>query len=91
MKIANSLNFNCRHCRHFDPEGRRGGTCQKLGVPVHSNWEACTLACPPFSPSWKTLEDIAHLETSLTFNYTSESKTNSIPNRELSCSKLNSL
>ena len=91
MKIANSLNFNCRHCRHFNPEGRRGGTCQKLGVPVHSNWEACTLACSPFSPSWKTLEDIAHLETSFAFNYTSESKTDPMPNMELSCTKLNSV
>ena len=91
MKIANSLNFNCRHCRHFDPEGRRGGTCQKLGVPVHSNWEACALACPPFSPSWKTLEDIAHLETSFNFNYTTESKPDSISNIELSCGKLKSL
>ena len=77
MKKANLLNFNCRHCRFFNPEGRRGGTCQKLAVPVNSNWKACVLACHPFSPTWKTLEDIVHLETS--FKYTSSAPTADIP------------
>lgn len=90
MKIANSLNSNCRHCRYFNPEGRRGGTCQKLGVPVNSNWQACVLACPPFSPTWKTLEEIVHLETSLSASCNTRSKVDPIPDIELSATKATS-
>lgn len=39
-------------------EGRRGGLCQQLGVPVSSSWKACSLALPPFAPSWENLEGI---------------------------------
>lgn len=48
----------CRYCRHFTPEGRRGGNCQQLGVPVRGNWKACALAMPPFAPSWENSEVI---------------------------------
>lgn len=57
MKPTNSLTSACRYCRHYKPEGRRGGTCQQLGAPVQASWKACSLALPPFAPSWETLED----------------------------------
>lgn len=38
----------CRHCRFYTPEGRRGGQCARLGVPVCSQWSACSLAQSPF-------------------------------------------
>lgn len=46
----------CRHCRFYQPEGRRGGHCEQLGVPVRGGWKACSLAIPPFAPSWETVE-----------------------------------
>ncbi|QLE58313.1 hypothetical protein [Nostoc sp. TCL26-01] len=57
MKPINSLTSACRYCRHYKPEGRRGGMCQQLGAPVQAAWKACSLALPPFAPSWETLED----------------------------------
>lgn len=48
----------CRHCRHYIPEGRRGGSCQKLNVSVKSQWTACSLSAPPFLPPWNRLGDI---------------------------------
>lgn len=32
--------------------------CQQLGVPVKANWKACSLALPPFAPSWESLEQL---------------------------------
>ncbi|UKP00057.1 hypothetical protein [Nostoc sp. UHCC 0870] len=57
MKPINYLTSACRYCRHYKPEGRRGGNCQQLGAPVQASWKACSLALPPFAPSWETLED----------------------------------
>jgi hypothetical protein len=57
MKPIKSLTSACRYCRHYNPEGRRGGTCQQLGAQVQASWKACSLALPPFAPSWETLED----------------------------------
>lgn len=48
----------CKYCRYYNPEGRRGGQCQQLGAPVLGSWKACSLALPPFAPSWETLEDV---------------------------------
>ena len=62
MKEINSLTSVCRHCRSYKPEGRRGGSCQMLGVPVQGSWKACTLASSPFETTLKKLEDIFHLE-----------------------------
>ena len=31
--------------------------CQQFGSPVQAGWKACSLALPPFAPSWETLED----------------------------------
>ncbi len=56
MKTLNDFTSACRYCRYYNPEGRRGGMCQQLGVPVRGTWKACSLALPPFAPSWETLE-----------------------------------
>lgn len=65
--MKTSLTSACRQCRHYTPEGRRGGLCQQLGVPVQSKWTACSLAAPPFGPSWENLETISQWqEQSLT-------------------------
>jgi len=58
MKTPNVLTSACRSCRYFQPEGRRGGLCQQLGAPVRGSWKACSLALPPFAPSWERLEGI---------------------------------
>ena len=77
MKKINFLQSNCRHCRYYQPEGRRGGSCQKLGVSVDATWSACILASSPFTPAFSqldntlktldktltNLEEIVHLET----------------------------
>ncbi|MBD2450714.1 hypothetical protein H6G76_27010 [Nostoc sp. FACHB-152] len=57
MKPINFFTSACRYCRHYQPEGRRGGTCQQLGASVQASWKACSLALPPFAPSWEKLED----------------------------------
>ncbi|MEH2249826.1 hypothetical protein [Nostoc sp.] len=57
MKPIKFLTSACKYCRHYQPEGRRGGMCQLLGAPVQATWKACSLALPPFAPSWETLED----------------------------------
>lgn len=57
MKPIKFLASACKYCRHYQPEGRRGGVCQQLGAPVQATWKACSLALPPFAPSWETLED----------------------------------
>lgn len=62
----NEIDFStstCRHCRFYKSEGRRGGSCQMLGVPVESSWKACTLASSPFDTTLKKLEDIFQLDT----------------------------
>lgn len=61
MKTSNCQAFACRHCRYYTPVGRRGGNCQQLDVPVRGGWKACSLAMPPFAPSWEGLEGIMKL------------------------------
>ncbi len=51
----------CRLCQHYNPEGRRGGFCGKLDVPVSSAWEACSLATHPFESSWQPTNDFNSL------------------------------
>ncbi len=53
MKPLPSLVPLCRHCRYYVPEGRRGGTCQKLNVDVKSCWKACALSIPAFETDWQ--------------------------------------
>ena len=52
------LTSACRHCRHYTPEGRRGGVCDLLSVPVQSQWKACSLAVSAFGLSWENIEEI---------------------------------
>lgn len=47
--------LSCRHCSFYRSEGRRGGSCQKLGVPVQGSWGVCPLAVSPFKPNLKNL------------------------------------
>ena len=49
---------SCRHCRHYAPEGRRGGHCDRLDALVHGHWTACHLGVPTFAPSWESLEEL---------------------------------
>lgn len=64
MKQMKSLTSACKYCRYYKPEGRRGGFCQQLGAPVLGNWKACSLAIPPFAPSWENLEEVWSLPPS---------------------------
>jgi hypothetical protein len=44
----------CRHCQHYQPEGRRGGQCQQLSGSVQAAWKACSLAVPVFGRLFAT-------------------------------------
>lgn len=66
MKHVKLLTSACRYCQYYKPEGRRGGLCQQLGAPVQGSWKACSLAIPPFAPSWESLpEDVWSLPTAV--------------------------
>jgi len=56
--MQTSLTSACGHCRHYTPEGRRGGVCALLGGFVQSDWKACSLAISPFGTSWEHIEEI---------------------------------
>ncbi|MGL5083523.1 MAG: hypothetical protein ACRC8A_18740 [Microcoleaceae cyanobacterium] len=53
MKITDRQTSCCRYCQHYTPEGRRGGQCSQLNVPVHGEWGACSLAVQAFAPVWE--------------------------------------
>lgn len=59
MANQNCLTSACRYCRFYRPEGLHGGTCQQLGVFVHSSWKACQLALPAFASTWENAEELA--------------------------------
>ncbi|MDY6781237.1 MAG: hypothetical protein SW833_01550 [Cyanobacteriota bacterium] len=66
----------CRFCRHYKPEGRRGGTCQQLGVPVRGCWKTCSIGTPALGGDRAFLgEDIVRLENSLALDYITSSAT----------------
>jgi len=58
MQPSTSSTSACRHCRSYVPQGRRGGHCKQLNVAVQSSWKACTLAIPPFTPTWENIEEL---------------------------------
>ncbi|WP_081599258.1 hypothetical protein [Prochlorothrix hollandica] len=62
MNSHSSLTSACRYCRFYTPEGRRGGRCERLDVGVLGQWQACTLAMPPFSESWSSLKPLSSLQ-----------------------------
>jgi hypothetical protein len=70
-----TLTSACRYCRYYKPEGRRGGSCQMLGAPVESNWKACSLAASPFTTTWREIDEILHLETALSLDYSATTDT----------------
>ncbi|MCG9893421.1 MAG: hypothetical protein MH252_20400 [Thermosynechococcaceae cyanobacterium MS004] len=49
LSLKSHAEFSCRHCSHYVPEGRRGGTCELLGVGVQSQWAACGQILPVLS------------------------------------------
>lgn len=55
MKGSDNIS-TCRHCRHYQLEGRRGGNCQQLGALVQGGWKACALAIPTFVQTWEQEE-----------------------------------
>ncbi len=48
MKLSRCQVSSCGRCRFYGPQGRRGGDCSQLGVPVGSRWQPCPLAMPVF-------------------------------------------
>ena len=48
----------CSRCSHYTPEGRRGGQCGQLGVPVKGQWKACSLSVPVFLTSLSDLQPL---------------------------------
>jgi hypothetical protein len=52
----------CRHCQHYQPEGRRGGQCHQLSGSVQAAWTACSLAVPVFGSLFAT-EPVTTLPT----------------------------
>jgi hypothetical protein len=38
----------CQRCRYYTLEGRRGGHCSQLNVPVQGSWQPCSLGAPVF-------------------------------------------
>ena len=53
----------CGLCRFYVHEGRRGGVCSQLNVPVSSQWKSCRLAVSPFqseaiSPAAETVSEV---------------------------------
>jgi hypothetical protein len=60
MNFLTNSDLTCRFCRHYDPIGRRGGSCQKLQASVEATWAACTLAVPAFNRDWESPTEIAN-------------------------------
>ena len=102
MKETNFLDLSCRHCRYYQPEGRRGGSCDKLGVAVDSTWKACVLCSSPFerdldkldttittlNTAITALEEIVHLETALSLSYESYEQSKSQAEKQISKKRL---
>lgn len=60
MKRPKILPSNCKNCRAYKPEGRRGGFCQLFQVPVQSQWKSCSCAILPFKFSGENKEPELH-------------------------------
>ncbi|MBU6229108.1 MAG: hypothetical protein KGQ93_05395 [Cyanobacteria bacterium REEB459] len=58
MKTVQYQPVYCSRCRFYTPEGRRGGHCNLLGVPVQADWQACTLAVPIFMAALGDLDSL---------------------------------
>ncbi|MGD1850857.1 MAG: hypothetical protein ACFCBU_09700 [Cyanophyceae cyanobacterium] len=53
---STGLISSCRHCRHYTPEGRRGGHCGQLDALVRGDWKACPFAVSAFPTHWNVAE-----------------------------------
>ena len=69
MKNLHLSTSACRYCQYYNPQGRRGGICKLLEVPVKGDWKACSLSLPPFAPSWESIQDLMKLQEKLTVDY----------------------
>ncbi len=58
MNSSNGSTFACRFCQHYELEGRRGGTCQIMNVPVQGNWKACSFAIRYFAKEQLTVKEM---------------------------------
>lgn len=54
MEALNPPVSACRYCQFYRPIGRRGGSCQMLGVSVQGGWKGCHLGITAFSPVKET-------------------------------------
>ncbi len=59
----------CSRCRFYDLEGRRGGLCGQLGVPVKGGWAPCSLALPVFSDFPVALQSRRFLPQPIEFDF----------------------
>lgn len=69
MKSAQCRVTSCSRCRFYAPEGRRGGQCSQLGVPVESRWAPCSLAVPVFTPTLVAIQPLDFLPQPLEINF----------------------
>lgn len=54
METINPPVSACRYCQFYRPIGRRGGSCQMLGVSVQGGWKGCHIGITAFSPVKET-------------------------------------
>ncbi len=62
MNIKVKSDRSCRYCSFYRPQGRRGGACQRLNVPVESSWQACSLCVPSFETEMVPVGEAIALE-----------------------------
>jgi hypothetical protein len=74
MKSAQCRVLSCSRCRFYAPEGRRGGQCSQLGVPVESRWAPCSLAVPVFAPPLVTMKPLDFLPQPLDLGFAEVSR-----------------
>lgn len=56
MKAAHPPVSACRYCQFYKPIGRRGGSCEMLGVSVQGVWKGCHLGITQFQPSGEEIK-----------------------------------
>lgn len=59
MTISKGGVSRCGLCRFYTHQGRRGGVCEQLNVPVAARWNACELAASPFRSEYRKAVAIA--------------------------------
>lgn len=69
MKTMGCQVLCCSRCRHYTSEGRRGGQCSQLGVPVQGRWTACSLSMPVFVTPMPALSPFEFLPTPIEIRF----------------------